>query len=262
MNGAPANPMSGTSPSSRHQQRHRLGDRRNLLRLKRFHRLDVGAAAHRMLDDRADVGHDVELDARRPQRHHDVGEQDGGVHPVPAHRLQGDLGDQLGVEAGLHHRVLGAQRPVLGQRTAGLAHEPHRHAAGFAAAGCGQIGRLGQLTAGTHRPPCCHGAVTRGSSAMRRRSRPACSRRSDADRRACARPPDGLASNGVTTAEPAQFREAVAAMNATTVRPEIELGPIRPPQRLAPFSYALGAEVRHPERPSCPSAPRATRSAG
>ena len=51
----------------------------------------------------------------------------------------------------------------------------------------------------------------------------------------------------MTTAEPAQFREAVAAMNATTVRPEIELGPIRPPQRLAPFSYALGAEVRHPE---------------
>lgn len=33
-------------------------------------------------------------------------------------------------------------------------------------------------------------------------------------------------------------------MNAATVRPEIELGPIRPPQRLAPFSYALGAEVK------------------
>ena len=67
-------------------------------------------------------------------------------------------------------------------------------------------------------------------------------------RRACGQAlPDGLASNGVTTAEPAQFREAVAAMNATTVRPEIELGPIRPPQRLAPYSYALGAEVRHPE---------------
>ncbi|PRC51220.1 DUF3000 domain-containing protein, partial [Mycobacterium sp. ITM-2017-0098] len=51
----------------------------------------------------------------------------------------------------------------------------------------------------------------------------------------------------MTTAEPAQFREAVAAMNATTVRPEIELGPIRPPQRLAPYSYALGAEVKHAE---------------
>ena len=36
-------------------------------------------------------------------------------------------------------------------------------------------------------------------------------------------------------------------MNAAVVRQEIELGPIRPPQRLAPFSYALGAEVRHPE---------------
>jgi hypothetical protein len=51
----------------------------------------------------------------------------------------------------------------------------------------------------------------------------------------------------VTTAEPAQFREAVAAMNTAEVRPEIELGPIRPPQRLAPYSYALGAEVKHAE---------------
>jgi hypothetical protein len=51
----------------------------------------------------------------------------------------------------------------------------------------------------------------------------------------------------VTSAEPTQFREAVAAMNAAEVRPEIELGPSRPPQRLAPYSYALGAEVRRPE---------------
>ena len=51
----------------------------------------------------------------------------------------------------------------------------------------------------------------------------------------------------MTSAEPAQFQAAVAAMNTVQVRSEIELGPIRPPQRLAPFSYALGAEVRHPE---------------
>jgi hypothetical protein len=51
----------------------------------------------------------------------------------------------------------------------------------------------------------------------------------------------------VTDPEPKQFRDAVAAMNAAQVRPEIELGPIRPPQRLAPYSYALGAEVRRPE---------------
>jgi len=36
-------------------------------------------------------------------------------------------------------------------------------------------------------------------------------------------------------------------MNAAQVRPEIELGPIRPPQRLAPYSYALGVEVKHDE---------------
>jgi len=51
----------------------------------------------------------------------------------------------------------------------------------------------------------------------------------------------------VTSAEPAEFHDAVESMNAATVRPEIELGPIRPPQRLAPFSYAIGAEVKHPE---------------
>ena len=33
--------------------------------------------------------------AHRPQRDHDVAEQDGGVHVVPAQRLQGDLGDQV-----------------------------------------------------------------------------------------------------------------------------------------------------------------------
>lgn len=51
----------------------------------------------------------------------------------------------------------------------------------------------------------------------------------------------------MTDAEPQQFREAVAAMNAAQVRREIELGPIRPPQRLAPYSYALGAEVQRAE---------------
>ena len=51
----------------------------------------------------------------------------------------------------------------------------------------------------------------------------------------------------MTAAEPVPFREAVAAMSGASVRPEIELGPIRPPQRLAPYSYALGAEVKRPE---------------
>src|ERR1700739_850429 len=59
--------------------------------------------------------------------------------------------------------------------------------------------------------------------------------------------PLGLPSNAVTSAEPAPFREAVAAMNTVTARPESERGPTRPPQRLAPYSYALGAEVKHPD---------------
>lgn len=41
-------------------------------------------------------------------------------------------------------------------------------------------------------------------------------------------------------------------MNAARVRPEIELGPIRPPQRLAPYSYALGAEVKREESAPIP----------
>jgi len=71
-----------------------------------------------------------------------------------------------------------------------------------------------------------------------------------------------LASQGVTTVEPAQFREAVAAMNAAGVRPEIELGPIRPPQRLAPFSYALGAEVKRDESTVLADGPGAPGAAG
>jgi hypothetical protein len=51
----------------------------------------------------------------------------------------------------------------------------------------------------------------------------------------------------MTAPEPAPFRAAVAAMNGASVRTEIELGPIRPPQRLAPYSYALGAEIKHPD---------------
>jgi hypothetical protein len=51
----------------------------------------------------------------------------------------------------------------------------------------------------------------------------------------------------MTAPEPAPFRTAVGAMNGACVRTEIELGPIRPPQRLAPYSYALGAEIKHPD---------------
>jgi hypothetical protein len=49
------------------------------------------------------------------------------------------------------------------------------------------------------------------------------------------------------SSEPAVFRSAIESMHAAEVRSEIELGSIRPPQRLAPFSYAIGAEVTQPD---------------
>ena len=61
-------------------------------------------------------------------RHHDVGEEDGGVHPVAADRLEGELGRQGGVADGVEDRPGPARRSILGERPSGLAHEPHRRA--------------------------------------------------------------------------------------------------------------------------------------
>ncbi|MBF6329754.1 DUF3000 domain-containing protein [Nocardia transvalensis] len=58
---------------------------------------------------------------------------------------------------------------------------------------------------------------------------------------------DGAAPTPGPDSEPAQFRAAVDAMGTASVHPRIELAPIRPPQRLAPYSYAIGAEVKHPD---------------
>lgn len=46
-----------------------------------------------------------------------------------------------------------------------------------------------------------------------------------------------------TTATPEVFRAAVASLTATRVRPEVRIESLRPPQRLAPYSYALSAEI-------------------
>ncbi|MGI8697520.1 MAG: DUF3000 domain-containing protein [Mycobacteriales bacterium] len=42
---------------------------------------------------------------------------------------------------------------------------------------------------------------------------------------------------------PPDFATAVSSLRATRLRPEIMLDPISPPQRLAPFSHAIAAEV-------------------
>ncbi len=43
---------------------------------------------------------------------------------------------------------------------------------------------------------------------------------------------------------PAEFRAAVDSLQRVTPRAEVRVEAIRPPQRLAPWSYALAAEVR------------------
>ncbi len=48
------------------------------------------------------------------------------------------------------------------------------------------------------------------------------------------------------TQAPDLFRDAVAALQSVRPRPEVTLEPIRAPQRLAPWSYALGCEVTGP----------------
>ena len=73
----------------------------------------------------ADAGDDVEVDADRPQRDDDVGEEDRSVHMVPPDRLIGDLDDEVGGEAGLEHRCALAHLAVLRQGPARLSHEPH-----------------------------------------------------------------------------------------------------------------------------------------
>ncbi|MFV8394450.1 DUF3000 domain-containing protein [Corynebacterium hindlerae] len=54
-------------------------------------------------------------------------------------------------------------------------------------------------------------------------------------------------ANSQQDATPVAFRDAVDSMHRASLRSELSLGTIRPPQRLAPFSHAIGIEVLHPE---------------
>lgn len=45
--------------------------------------------------------------------------------------------------------------------------------------------------------------------------------------------------------EPAEFTRAVEALTAGVLRPDVAVERIRPPRRLAPWSFALGARVTH-----------------
>jgi hypothetical protein len=57
---------------------------------------------------------------------------------------------------------------------------------------------------------------------------------------------DGTTGDGATAPVPVPpeiFRLAVESLTATAVRAEVRVEPLRPPQRLAPYSYAVSAEI-------------------
>jgi hypothetical protein len=54
-------------------------------------------------------------------------------------------------------------------------------------------------------------------------------------------------ADDVPQSAPAAFRRAVRSLQRTSVRSEVRLEPIRPPQRLAPWTYAISADVRAPD---------------
>jgi hypothetical protein len=53
----------------------------------------------------------------------------------------------------------------------------------------------------------------------------------------------------VPSETPELFVQAVAALKSLRPRPELRLGEVRPPQRLAPWAFALTAEVLGPPQP-------------
>jgi hypothetical protein len=92
--------------------------------------------ADRVLHHRAETGFDPNRHADRRERDHDVREHDRGVERHPPERLEGELDGELGRPDDLEDVAIPAQLPVLGQVSAGLAHEPHRGAVdGFAPEG-------------------------------------------------------------------------------------------------------------------------------
>ncbi len=54
---------------------------------------------------------------------------------------------------------------------------------------------------------------------------------------------DDAATGPSVAAAPETFRRAVETLTAAPVRREVRVEPLRPPQRLAPYSYAVSAEI-------------------
>ena len=128
VNGPPQNPTSARSGSScgAHEPHGLEDERHRLLGIGDTERLDVCGRAHRLVDHRADVLDELDVDPHAEDRQHDVGEHDCGVDPVDTNGLERHLGAELRLPADLEQVVALADLAVAGQRAPRLAHEPDR----------------------------------------------------------------------------------------------------------------------------------------
>ena len=123
------------------QQRHRFGqfageDAHGLEHVRDVDRWLEGSQAgeivvgtQRLVGHRARAWRNVDAETDGMRRDHDVAVEHGSVDPVAAHRLQRDLGCQVGPLDGVEDAAGSAHSAVLGQASSGLAHEPDRRVA-------------------------------------------------------------------------------------------------------------------------------------
>ena len=134
MYGAPPKPTSGVVPSSATTSAtaSRIGASASGSIGRSFR--TSAARAHRLIEHRAAPWHDPHRNPGEQHRDDDVAEEHRGIHAVPPHRLERDLGREGGVEAGVEHLGAHPARPVLRERPARLPHEPDRQDFGAIAA--------------------------------------------------------------------------------------------------------------------------------
>ena len=96
---------------------------------------DVLFGAHWLFHHWPAARHDVHADASGLERHDDIAEQNRGINVVAAHRLQGDLSEQLRHEARVEHVDALPNLAVFRQGTPCLTHEPHGRTGRRAASG-------------------------------------------------------------------------------------------------------------------------------
>ena len=130
MNGPPQNPITAFSAgSSARTSRTASSTGANASSASGTRSRSTSAARpDRLLDDRADAFDELDVDPHPDDRGHDVREHHGRVDAVSPHRLQRHFGAKLGLVRDLEEGVALADRSVLRQRAARLAHEPHRRA--------------------------------------------------------------------------------------------------------------------------------------